>query len=136
MAPRSGRGLMSGATCRQRAFVIGLGLTLSAMTAAMKVYIVQEVFSVLLATAAAVMALMLVPVAFVFLQSGAGHALSWLKTSMRGWRSGSTDSRPEVACTEELLASALKRPPQTAKGMSNDGTPQYWKFHRSGGFGY
>jgi hypothetical protein len=34
------------------------------MTAAMKVYIVQEVFSVLLATAAAVMALMLVPSGF------------------------------------------------------------------------
>src|ERR1700730_2994444 len=58
------------------------------MTAAMKVYIVQEVFSVLLATAAAVMALMLVPVAFVLLQSGAGHALSRLEISMRGWRMG------------------------------------------------
>jgi hypothetical protein len=71
--------------CWWKAFLMALALTLLAIQVSMNLYIVQEVFSVLLATAVAVMVLMLITVTFVLLQGVSRHALSWLKTGNRVW---------------------------------------------------
>lgn len=67
---------------RQRGVRIVLGcMLLTVLQAAMKLYVIQEIFSVLFATAVATVGLMLIPVTFVLLQSGARRALPWLKTN-------------------------------------------------------
>jgi hypothetical protein len=73
----------AGDAMRQRGLRIVLAwMLLTVLQAAMKLYVIQEIFSVLLATAVATVGLMLVPVTFVLLQSGARRALPWLKTSV------------------------------------------------------
>jgi hypothetical protein len=81
--PTGSQGADAEDVMRQRGVRIVLGcMLLTVLQAAMKLYVIQEIFSVLLATAVATVGLMLVPVTFVLLQSGARRALPWLKTSV------------------------------------------------------
>jgi hypothetical protein len=73
----------TGDVMRQRGFrIVLVWMLLAVLQAGMKLYVIQEIFSVLLVTAVAVIALVLVPVTFVLLQSGTRRAWPWLKTNI------------------------------------------------------
>src|SRR5450631_896431 len=96
----------AGGVMRQIGLRIVLGwMLLTVLKAAMKLYVIQEIFSVLLATAVAIVVLMLVPVTFVLLQSGARRALPWLKSNVARL-STSIFAMPDGRFTSEALTSA------------------------------
>ncbi len=106
---------------RQRGLRIVLGwILLAVLQAAMKLYVVQEIFSVLLVTAVAVVGLMLFPVTFVLLQSGARRALPWLKTGttrLATW----ICARLDGPLTSEALSSGASAL-EVLEGGERDGT--------------
>lgn len=108
---------------RQIGLRIVLGwMLLTVLKAAMTLYVIQEIFSVLLATAVATVVLMLVPVSFVLLQSGARWALPWLKSNVTRLAI-SIFAMPDGRFTSEALTSAASALEAVEAGERN-GTRQ------------